>query len=297
MSISSDLTRIKNAKSAIITSITNKGVAVPSGTKIDGLAPLINKISTGATRQTPASLGYAQSPYLFFFDGQYPFGGYAKPSDTTPIGGVIDMQNGIVMSASELIKTGANYFSTVGNTTSKLRKYDVGYGYQCYPLLTQFTFEITFMFNSLPNYSVLWGFYTTNSTKTGLTLEYGSSSGLVFKAYNLSGTQSSNTIVAASSIKANNKYCVQIRRTSSGNNFYLNGSNVKNVKTIPINASNTNKALMSIAGAPAVSTAASSAADNGALDIKIYAVRLHTNLTDASLTQNYNRDKARFGIT
>ena len=47
MSISSDLTRIQNAKSSLATSITNKGVTVPSGTKIDGFAALVDQISSG----------------------------------------------------------------------------------------------------------------------------------------------------------------------------------------------------------------------------------------------------------
>lgn len=47
MSISSDLTRIQNAKSSLATSITNKGVTVPPGTKIDGFAALVDQISGG----------------------------------------------------------------------------------------------------------------------------------------------------------------------------------------------------------------------------------------------------------
>lgn len=47
MSISSEITRISNAKTAIAESIANKGVTVPSGTKIDGMATLIDSIQTG----------------------------------------------------------------------------------------------------------------------------------------------------------------------------------------------------------------------------------------------------------
>ena len=47
MSISSEITRISNAKTAIAQSIANKGVTVPSGTKIDGMASLIDSIQTG----------------------------------------------------------------------------------------------------------------------------------------------------------------------------------------------------------------------------------------------------------
>ena len=47
MSISSEITRISNAKTAIAQSIANKGVTVPSGTKIDGMAALIDSIPAG----------------------------------------------------------------------------------------------------------------------------------------------------------------------------------------------------------------------------------------------------------
>lgn len=47
MSISSEINRISNAKTAIAESIANKGVTVPSGTKIDGMATLIDSIQTG----------------------------------------------------------------------------------------------------------------------------------------------------------------------------------------------------------------------------------------------------------
>ena len=47
MSISSEITRISNAKTAIAESIANKGVTVPSGTKIEGMAALIDSIPAG----------------------------------------------------------------------------------------------------------------------------------------------------------------------------------------------------------------------------------------------------------
>ena len=47
MSISSEISRISGAKSAIGTAISGKGVTVPSGTKLDGMATLIGQISTG----------------------------------------------------------------------------------------------------------------------------------------------------------------------------------------------------------------------------------------------------------
>ena len=54
MSISSEITRISNAKTAIAESIANKGVTVPSGTKIDGMATLIDSIPTGGAAVQPS---------------------------------------------------------------------------------------------------------------------------------------------------------------------------------------------------------------------------------------------------
>lgn len=54
MSISSEITRISNAKTAIAQSIANKGVTVPSGTKIDGMAALIDSIQTGGAAVQPS---------------------------------------------------------------------------------------------------------------------------------------------------------------------------------------------------------------------------------------------------
>lgn len=47
MSIQTDLTRIKNAKAAIKAAIEGKGVTVPDGTLLDGMAALIEAIEAG----------------------------------------------------------------------------------------------------------------------------------------------------------------------------------------------------------------------------------------------------------
>ena len=47
MSVQSEITRIESAKTAIATAIEGKGVTVPDGTKLDGMAPLIESIETG----------------------------------------------------------------------------------------------------------------------------------------------------------------------------------------------------------------------------------------------------------
>ena len=47
MSVLSEIERLEGAKSALAASITGKGVAVPDGTKIDGMAALVDQIPTG----------------------------------------------------------------------------------------------------------------------------------------------------------------------------------------------------------------------------------------------------------
>ena len=49
MSIQTELTRITNAKAAIKTAIEGKGVTVPDGTLLDGMASLIESIEAGGT--------------------------------------------------------------------------------------------------------------------------------------------------------------------------------------------------------------------------------------------------------
>lgn len=44
MSIASEITRLQNAKDALKSTIENKGVTVPSSTKLDGYASLVNSI-------------------------------------------------------------------------------------------------------------------------------------------------------------------------------------------------------------------------------------------------------------
>ena len=47
MSIQSEVTRLSGAKTSIASAIANKGVTVPSGTKLDGMSTLIEAIPTG----------------------------------------------------------------------------------------------------------------------------------------------------------------------------------------------------------------------------------------------------------
>ena len=47
MSIATEVSRLKNAKSAIAAAIAGKGVTVPDGTMLDGMAALIESIEAG----------------------------------------------------------------------------------------------------------------------------------------------------------------------------------------------------------------------------------------------------------
>ena len=47
MSVQSEITRIESAKTAIAAAIEGKGVTVPDGTLLDGMAPLIESIEAG----------------------------------------------------------------------------------------------------------------------------------------------------------------------------------------------------------------------------------------------------------
>lgn len=58
MSIQTQISRISGAVSAALTALTKKGVTVPSGTKVDSLASLIENISTGTdTSDATAAAG------------------------------------------------------------------------------------------------------------------------------------------------------------------------------------------------------------------------------------------------
>ena len=81
MSIQSEITRLETAKSDIATAITNKGVTVPSGTKLDGMAALIGSIESGggggvgfkvtfpATATNWGQVGRSTSAFLWLSDG------------------------------------------------------------------------------------------------------------------------------------------------------------------------------------------------------------------------------------
>lgn len=70
MSIASELTRLQNAKNAISSAITNKGVTVPSTTKLDGMAALIGQIQQGSSLETSVAhdMGSAVGGTIYYID-------------------------------------------------------------------------------------------------------------------------------------------------------------------------------------------------------------------------------------
>jgi hypothetical protein len=47
MSVANEITRLQGAKASLKTSIENKGVTVPSSTKLDGYSALVEQIQQG----------------------------------------------------------------------------------------------------------------------------------------------------------------------------------------------------------------------------------------------------------
>ena len=73
MSIQTELARITNAKAAIKTAIEGKGVTVPDGTLLDGMAALIESIEAGGgggvrVEQGSVTFAEAQQSYTFVED-------------------------------------------------------------------------------------------------------------------------------------------------------------------------------------------------------------------------------------
>ena len=88
MSIQSELTRLTNAKAAIKTAIEGKGVTVPEGTLLDGMAALIMSIPTGSgdikIEQGSVTFAEAQNSYTFVADTPDIFIAYVE-DDSRPV--------------------------------------------------------------------------------------------------------------------------------------------------------------------------------------------------------------------
>lgn len=128
MSIQTELTRITNAKAAVKAAIEGKGVTVPEGTKLDGLAALVESIEAGggisygtitiAEESKPYvithGLGVRPSIIAFLF---YPDGVFSK---TMPIYiSIVETSNSGVIAVSGNGAGGSDFKSLYLNTSTK----------------------------------------------------------------------------------------------------------------------------------------------------------------------------------
>ena len=89
MSIQTELTRITNAKAAIKAAIEGKGVTVPNGTLLDGMAALIESIEAGGgggvrVEQGSVTFAETQNSYVFVADHPDIFIAYVE-DDSKPV--------------------------------------------------------------------------------------------------------------------------------------------------------------------------------------------------------------------
>ena len=115
MSIQTELTRIINAKAAIKTAVEGKGVTVPDGTLLDGMAALIESIQAGGGAENVAYGSYtpASDTYSIY---------YADLGAQKPIIAVVAGNNG---SAEDYIKV--FFVSSVKSAPLSLTSYGSGF--------------------------------------------------------------------------------------------------------------------------------------------------------------------------
>lgn len=122
MSVQTEINRISSAKSAISMAISNKGVTVPSGTKIDGMAALIGQISTGTdTSDATLTSGGQMLEGITAYARGTKFTGtietYDGTVESTGPDPVLENNLWVIISAEAQKGTGANYWA-VGDTKS-----------------------------------------------------------------------------------------------------------------------------------------------------------------------------------
>ena len=126
MSIQTELTRITNAKAAIKTAIEGKGVTVPAGTLLDGMASLIESIEAGGggvrVEQGSVTFAEAQTSYTFVEDNPDIFIAYVE-DDSKP---VYSSSQYVWMMIQDTRPSGSSYVSE--KNTSYIFGYNNGSG-------------------------------------------------------------------------------------------------------------------------------------------------------------------------
>ena len=115
MSIQTELTRITNAKSSIVAAIEGKGVTVPDGTLLDGMAALIESIEAGG--------GGSLQGFKFMATGTITPAADISSDYTVNVGGKFEMWDArytviclFPENIRSFVKTGTISFIISGNT-------------------------------------------------------------------------------------------------------------------------------------------------------------------------------------
>lgn len=212
MSIATEITRLQTAKSNLKTSIENKGVTVPSATKLDGFAALVDQISTGSTPNIQALSVTANGTYT----ASGGVDGYSPITVNVSGGG----------GASNLV-TGTFTFSpsSASAHTVALDYSGSGYPIVCAIVLDDGVYNETYT-NTIARYSIAQFFMTktyideTPTYSSGTTGNYGAVAS-VFKsssstASSLSrGSNASAVFFNASSATATTINCVRFNNRKS----------------------------------------------------------------------------------
>ena len=126
MSIQTELTRIINAKAAIKTAIEGKGVTVPDGTLLDGMAALIESIEAGGggvrVEQGSVTFAEAQDSYTFVEDNPDIFIAYVEDNSKP----VYSSSQYVWMIIQDTRPSGSSYVDE--KNTSYIFGYNIGTG-------------------------------------------------------------------------------------------------------------------------------------------------------------------------
>ena len=118
MSTANEITRLGNAKSAIAAAIANKGVTVPSATKLDGMAAFIGQIQQGGTsveKYTGTIKSLGDSVDVYFTDGN------------TLQGGSDGIWADMGMPSTSITVAKGTYITVAGSRSAALAGRNVGY--------------------------------------------------------------------------------------------------------------------------------------------------------------------------